>query len=555
MPTIVESTPAAPSLSFDELVVPWERDLVRLEQEAPNLTIMHNMPEWWFERATRPHDLAAAVADTDLRPEVIGKFTDLICREKEATDQIYGNERYVPPIYLAIDLLQGYVPGDREALFADALASEAPDGPLHYWIGQAFDQVIDNKQPAGRVLSVLSKTYSQDSVTGLLGLGGDEFSDHIRSSLISEHGLRQIKYIDSPLDYDKLPAENQKLDQAWMAKAISAATAMPADEAVKYAFSVSRRPNVKGLADLIKVVEHFGLERLKTLSEKTGIYGLECYTIEQLERMERFVTEPAKMAEALADHDVTVVMTNRFGDYSDTLNDTAAYFEDGDRVLFFEVATMSDVFRRMVAVHKAGIQPSTIAISTHANEGRLSIVDDHDPESNKQHYMAVLATRQLIEHKKQQPKSPGDSKSDRFYSMSAMTGVARLVKDFMQPSRGIDDPEQDRGRRKIILAGCLLAKASPVKDLGPDGEEVVIGEESVAGQLARDLQTSGISEPVDIYGSPDSMKPRRTRQGIEFTTADPNELFSRIMIKGLRVRLNRGRVTSSSVRQVPLRKN
>ena len=327
---------------------------------------------------------------------------------------------------------------------------------------------------------------------------------------------------------------------------------MKPEVAYNYAFSTSKKIDEEQTSKVLQTLEYFGAERIEAISKFTGIYGLEGYTIEQLERMELLEKDPTTVSAELAEHDVIVLMVNRVGDHNGVMRSAAEEFDDETgRVLFFEINNFGDIYRRMVTLRRAGIQPSTLVLAAHSSPGQFIVADERDPQA-KHLDLATVAGQRLV----QIANDSDNEMKERGavgYSMHGMRGMARLVENYMRPSRSIDDVDGDSGRKKIIFQACYAGQIVDQNDKDLDGETVKIGEESVISQLGKDLLSNDVKADVDIYGGPDGIQMHRTAYGVRYSGA-PNEDFERTKLDAIRIRLANGKLTQASVEEIALRR-
>lgn len=526
----------------------WENRLDRLESVAVQLSPDSEYPEWWYEEEDikRTWSIAPQLKNEGGNPDQVGRYAQLLDRESRLKAVINGREHDQSPLEQAIYNLGPDVVGT-------ALRNE-DNGYLHTSMLDALEYKTTNPQYFGSLsneLETLKVAYGVETVTDLLTIQGDDFSDRVRGTLTTPKGIQSLRYIDNKHNSDLSWQENQTINEAWIQDAISKATGLSSDEAKEYAFSASRRAENESISRLLHNFEHFGAERIKKITKTTGIRGLEDYSVEQLERMEAFIDNPDEFAERMHDHDVNVVMINRVGDHNGVFEDASTKFDDETgRTLFFEIASMADIYRHMVTMKRRGIKPSTLVLGGHSAPGQFMVSDDRG-EGPKRRDIATIAGRGMVEY----ATGSGEiSPFDYGYSLHRMKGAARLVTDFMQPSRGIDDPDDDKGRVKIIFKACHAADEVKAKDVNEYGENFEIGTESVISQLGKDLQRSGIDTSVDIYGGTDGIQMKRTDKGIVYTGQPDSMGTERTQKNAHRIRLEHKKLTKAEVSEIILRK-
>jgi len=358
-----------------------------------------------------------------------------------------------------------------------------------------------------------------------------------------------MRFTDQAYNFDSTEEEDIASNQRWMAQALVAATGIAEDEAMAYTFAASR---IGGEPDIIGVLDrfdHFGTERLQDLAAFTGINAFEDYNLDQLKLMEDLLRRPGETAKYLADHDVTVVMVNRVGDGSSALTNTAEIFDDGKgRTLFFEINSMSDIYRHMLKLRDLEVKPSTLVLAAHSAPGQFIVSDIREPSEPRRNIATVLG-RNLV-----QSVNDGDEleEGDFGYSMHGMKGFARIIEDFMQPSRAIDDAEEDEGRKKILFQACEAATEVNSRDIDDEGNTIVLGMASVASQLGADLLESGIQSSVDIYGAPTSIQLHKSEQGVRYSSNPTTLEGERQPQHAVRIRVEHGQLDKHEVDEVAM---
>jgi hypothetical protein len=436
-----------------------------------------------------------------------------------------------------------------------ALKAEPLEGPIHTGMLDDLTQAVEQTTGAlGPELNVLKEAYGLETATDLLGIGGDDYSDKLRELLLQGQTIRWVRHLDEERGADFKWPETQKAMHTWMSKAVEAATGIPVAEASDYVFTASRRGKDEDIISIIKKFDHFGVDRIREIAKATGIHGLEAYSVEQLERMEEFAHDPARVAERLTSHDVIAVMVNRVGDHNGVMSNVASDFDDDKkRVLFFEINRMDDIYRRMVTLRKAGIKPSTLVLAAHSAPGQFMVSDVREKAAQKRD-IATVAGRKLVAMVNSNGElDPGDFG----YSMHGMKGMARLVDNYMQPSRAIEDNDADKGREKIIFQACHGASEVKSSDIDESGEKVQTGMQSVVSQLGSDLIKSGVETSIDIYGAPGGIQLQRNGRGVHYTgqpTSFDQAIEGRPHLSAQRIRIEAGSLTKEEVHDIPLRK-
>lgn len=539
-PEVIFEHPVEDNLAY------LEDRLQRLAAEAPGLSGTNQYPEWYYEDTERLREIVPQLQQEAADPGNISRYYVLFAKEAELRGAITGHEQSHPVQALAYQL--------GVDVLGKALGAEPMDGPIHTGMLENLHETLQSSNDCLiPELNTLKTAYGLETATELLGISGDEYSDQIREFMRGPQAFRWIRHLDEGYDGDRSWEENREATRDWINRAVGVASGMSVSEASEYAFTVSRRSDDESIISVIRAFDHFGVDRIRALTQATGIRGLEGYSIEQLERMEAFANDPEQAAERMQDHDVIVAMINRVGDYSGVLQDVAADFDDDNkRALFFEIDDMGDIYRRMSVLHKAGIKPSTVVLAAHSAPGQFMVSDvrEKDPALHRRD-IATIAGRKLVAMAHAGGEvDPGDFG----YSMHGMKGLARLVDTYMQPSRAIDDADADAGRKKIIFQACSAAVEDEMNDKDDNGEKVQLGMESVISQLGKDLIESGVKTNIDIYGAPGTIQLHRSERGVHYSGHPEGMGEDRPHMNAERIRIENGVLSKEEVHDIALRK-
>lgn len=530
-------------LGLDEM----RQRLARLESEIDTAQSARCYPEWWNYGSEELIAVVPTLKEESTPPEAIAEYIDIRAKDQELQARIYGRDNDTHP-FTSVAYSLG------EEVVGKALQREAIDGKLHSVMLEALEHESAKKHGnLATGLDVLKAAYGLETRTALLGIGGDEFSDKLRPLLQNEKVLGWMRHQDQERDYEFSWAETQEASRQWMSSAVAAATGMSVHEASNYVFSASRNGNDEDLSNVLGKFDKFGVSRIRAISEATGIYGLEAYTNEQLERMESLFSGSNGAAEALAQHDVIAVMVNRMGDHNGIMKDVAHNYDDETgRVLFMEINSMDDIYKRMVALKRVGVKPSTMVLAAHGGKGEISVADLRNKDAKK-YEVAMVAGRKLVDMMNK--NSAYNKPNVTGYSMQGMKGMARLVEKYMQASRGVDDAADDNGRKKIIFNACYGASEIEMIDHDEAGQEIRHGSQSIISQFGQDLIVSGIGEGVDLYGASTGIQMHRTASGIHYSGMPEGWDAVRPAVKAVRVRLQNGEITKNEVDEIALRRS
>ncbi len=526
----------------------WQEQLDRLEAELPAAQAEGDFPEWWWVRSRidLDNEIKDQIRNGGPGAEDVYTYFQLYTRQNELKGQVQKNRYVYDPLRV--------VAGEFGAgPLGQALNQEAEDGPLH---NNILRVLADTGKKDGGVevwsdpeMEVLKNAYGLDSLKGLFGIGGDAFKDKVRGMMVSESVVTIIRHTEG--DEEKKWPECQEDNHQWMTEVLSRATGIDEAEASSYVFGASRRnTGPSKVPDIIRKFEHFGSDKIRALTNRTGIYGLFSYSIDQLERMDKFVSDPAAVASQLEDHDVNVVMINRFGDHSGIFEDLPDELDAGERTLFFEISSLSDIYRTGSALKKHGINPSTIILAAHSGPGEFATADLRDPEAKK-YELAVVAGTTAVSRLINEQTTGNPLEIER--PIPQAQGIGRFVADYMKPSRSIDDPAEDEGRKKIIFVACNVATDVDVNTREVLDEQSHEPVDSVVSSLGKNLAAKGVNG-VDIYGAASKMQAEKTTLGIIFTDDNVTNVTRRRPIDAVRVRVDRGSITKDAVKEIGLRR-
>lgn len=544
MPYEMPTPESAPVPSIDEALGTWEQRLNRLQNELDAKPDMlgQGYPEWWHTEDDPKHLAKQLLRQEDADLGRVGDFYALHAKEIELQNAATPYKSLETPLRRVVTAL-------GQDVFAKAFKREQEDGILHAAMLDHFKAEDSTDMQYFSELDCLRNIYGVQTRTELLGIGDDPYSEELRGAMLKVKVIDAMRLEDNYIDYSKT-VDIKEQNYTWMASALQTLSGIKAEEAKAYVYSASRKGYTQDIATVLRHFSHFGADRIRNIANATGIHGLEGYDTEQLSRMEELVMHPEEEAERLKNHDVTVAFINRPGDHNGVMKDVAASIDDDKaRTLFFEIASLRDIYRYMNTLNNLGIRPSTLVLAAHSNEGQFMVSDTREA-GNKRRDIASVAGRKLIEMaQKNDELDPGD----RAYSMHGMTGMARLVEDYMQPNRAIDDGETDKGRKKIIFQACYAATETTMKDRDDSGKKVEIGTDSVISRLGQDLIKSGVTSSVDIYGADTGMQMHRSVAGVTYS-GNGRQGNPRVPIPAHRVRIERGGLAKAEVDEISLRK-
>ncbi|MDQ5885797.1 MAG: hypothetical protein QG628_194 [Patescibacteria group bacterium] len=551
MPTETQLPEEIITINPEQVFSAWEDRISQLESEAGAITD-NKVPDWYLDSSSDIWSLPAEIGGDDPSLPDVTRYYELFSREYKITSAIKQDDFQIHPFY---DF--AYRMGTD--VVANVMAKEDSNGFLHSeFLGSLSLKLDAESISIDEELEVLKSLYNLNSASEVLGVKGDSFTNKLQTLIRTPKYIEKIHFADGIYDSESSIEENNQRTLDWLKRTLSYASGIDEDLAESYVFSASKFIDEKvALLKVVEAFDYFGKDRLQNITKFTGIYGLEGYTISQLERMEYIANNPVEAANELRNRDVIVLMTNRVGDYNGVLNGEASNVEDETgRVLFFEINKMSDIFRRMTILNRLGINPSTLILASHSNKGQFMVSDDRDP-GMKRMDIASVAGQKLVEWANVTPQTEDEdalAPGRRAFSMNGMSGMARLVDEYMKPSRAIEDVDSDLGRKKIIFAACYAAAETEVMDISDDGEKLEVGLESVTSQLAKDLMANGSKSEIDIYGASEGIKVHRTGNGLGYSTSTTDFKSGRPAHPATRIRVEDGQVAIAEVDEIVLRK-
>ncbi len=515
-----------------------------LEVEMLSDETMSRLPDWWYEKQV-PGDLEHKLEN----PADIARFIEIKTRFQRLDERLYANYNpdNVRPVSEAGRFsLATY--GLSPEQISQVVISEPEDGPVRQTILTALAS-----EPSEKILEIVQHTFGLEKTTQLFAIKGAPYADLVNQELRNPKVIDAMK--QSLFSFDEASAlGSEKVRKTLVEQILVNSYGLTETDVTDYAFSAIHGYGDEMIVDLVTRFDHFGIERLRAITKATGIIGIESYSIEQLERMERLITEPEQMAEQLRERDVSVLFVNRYDSDNSLMREWAKTFDDTNgsgRTLFFEIANPADIYRAFVQLQKAGIKPATVAIAAHGSAGGFVISDDRNPEVKKDRWL-VTDGKKFTEERNATFVETGRGQINS--AMHDMSGLARVVENYMQPSRGVDDDPQDEGRKKIILVTCQMAAETPQYDLDDEGNKVQIGNESVVSQLGKELAAAGVKSSVDIYGAVESIQVLPTDHGVRFGGSPKTWGAEREKADATRFRLESGMVSTDVVADIPLRK-
>lgn len=491
-------------------------------------------PTWWYDDSQRTDErkIQLFLSTEVATPENVGRYYVLGKRLKEAKRQSleYGIGEIISDPEVVAKGMQGADDNCR-MLREDVLVGLAETGRDHL------------------LVEALKGYFATSSYADMLAINDEKgsFQSRVRDLLCTAKNLSMLRTADQA--EAQATGRPEITDRKW-AEGVFESFGFTSYEAQRLSFTTTHSNVDLQMSKVIHAVDSLGVENIRKIARNFPyIWGIDCYSLPQLERMVRLSLQPDEEAERLSRHDVVAVLVNRAGD-NGVLIDAAAKLEASEtagRYVFGEITRMHHIRNTLAKLADMHVKPSTIVIVAHSAETGLIISDKrHEGIVSAEH--AVVATAALVQHANERMKGSGTVG----FPLREMQGIAEIVDNYMQPSRGIDDPDSDVGRKKIVLVGCHLGQETDVRDIGEGGETITVARDSFAGQLAELLFSQGV-KGLDIYAAPDSMQIVATDKGIKYAATPETPDDDRRQLPGMLIRLTRSGIERKSVPEVPLR--
>jgi hypothetical protein len=323
---------------------------------------------------------------------------------------------------------------------------------------------------------------------------------------------------------DLSPEDLSQAKRDWGEKFLETVVGLPRELRDDLLFASDLRIEAKGtktvddlkLLDLLSKtadnVQTLGLENTTLLHAEAGITNFDYYASDQLELMANVVKGDEATIERLQEGDVTVVFVDATGDHNGALKSKSKlYATKSGRTLFFEINEPDDYGRSTTLLQQRSIRPATVVFSAHGDPGAI-VNGTPRPEPGWDVIQDAYGTETLVQVEKIKPAhrltnefDPGASSSERYTHVS-LEHIVRDIAGVMQDSRGIDDPTDAIGTRRIILNAC--SQARPVY---APGSYATLRESTI------DIVARTVNDPrVRVYGRPDVLSTTGTDVGIKF---------------------------------------
>ena len=301
--------------------------------------------------------------------------------------------------------------------------------------------------------------------------------------------------------------EEGRDDSAYLKSAFVRLRNRKAEHSVRPAGSVYTTQLKYELSQIYQNLKHIGgPEAAKRLKEVFGVKQLWMYSPEELRMLQRLDEKDPRAIKHLQNGDVTVVFSNAMDDHNGAIVEDANYRKRSGRTLRFEADHVPAIYRQMIYLNSLGIRPATLVYETHGAPGAVT--------DGGVMLWAAEPRGGIIKHEDK-------SKDDRVMIPGGNSvhgdGLYRLVRDYMQPNRGIDSDDELKGKKQLIVSACSSDKPTRFAD-GTNASFVEKIAQMVAYPSDRSIEKGihsrrGYQKNVVLYGALEDMAEMRLENG------------------------------------------
>lgn len=456
------------------------------------------------------HTIHEIVAGPEALPlDILTKYAGALKFEEDALAQYAHREpNYSNKLEIALKLDAA----NLRTLYGD----EGAANPLRAML---VNQVSRNMGTAAFMydaVDIVKKIYDAETIPSLLHINPEDPTLlAVRHALRSGQGsIHHLYTADVRHRFEDSPEKRRR----WMRDAIRLATDITdPEQADAYVYSTSR--SIVGeysLEAMVARINTYGSAKLQAIKEFAGITSLGSYSDKQLDIIYKLSQGDQAEVERLQKHDVSIGFLNLDGDHNGISHEVAERIDDdAGRTLFFEISKPQQIYTYMKRLSDLGIAPSTLIFASHGSAGQFFISERPaiDSETAKPH-VTVIIDQALADHiTKTDPSVSGY----QVYDISNANGLIRSIQRFMQPSRAIDDPDKDLGRKKVISLSCQFDGEAGRASLGPNGETVKGKRTTLLRRFGEVIMNKLDDEHIDIYGADISTnKQTKTPKGFHY---------------------------------------
>ena len=467
------------------------------------------------------------------------------------------SEDQTPAYWIKLDQLLEMDTKNLDVLYR----SEVQDNPLHGML--QHELAINNTSSIRSATDIIKKHYDVTYITQLFEMDAVQQDPNIQA-LLASLGSGDVKLwvlygVEARTRaYEPLLARGTQENRKAMRAMMAAATGVSLELADSYTYQASRATMGEYmLDDIADRVRTFGPEKLSAVFEFSGISALSGYSEDQLERMYRLAINDKEEIERLRSHDIIAMFINMEGDHNGVSSEVAARMDDAaERIVFFELSEPQEIYLRMKQLSELGIAPSTLIFAAHGSAGQFHIgkrpaLDSDQPVN----YITTIYETWFIEDRIAAIREEM-GKDSYVFSIDKANGLIRAIERFMSPSRSVDDPDQDSGRKKIISLSCEFAGETPQRIRGDQGEALQGEKTSLLRKLGEVIAAKLPDEHIDIYGADISTnRQTRTDGGFYYNQFDKNTSAGIVPHAASVLHVDGQILSASTVDEVKLRKD
>lgn len=439
--------------------------------------------------------------------DILRDYTTALKFEEDALSQ-YGNRE--PNYWSKLEQIGAI----DAANLRDLYESGDDTNPLREMLDYQVSRKLDSSSFLVPALDIVKKVHGTETIPELIHSSPDDptlatLTDALRSGNTSTYDLYSAD------TRGRLEAGTQAR-RSWMRDAVRIATSIAEPEqADAYIYSMNRSGMGQYNLDvLVQRINSYGSDKLLAIKEFAGNSALSSYSDRQLDRLYKLSQGDQEEIERLKGHDVIAAFVNMDGDHNGVSLDVMERLDDdGERLIPFEVTHPEQIYGYLKKLHDLGILPSTLIFASHGSEGQY-IIAERPPMDSSDDFMMHVTTvidQELADHISAQEENL------KGYDVANANGLIRAIQRFMQPSRAIDDPEKDLGRKKVISLSCQFDGTANRASLGPDGEKVRGEKTTLLRRLGEVIVDKLRGEHIDIYGADISTNQQtRTARGFHY---------------------------------------
>lgn len=247
---------------------------------------------------------------------------------------------------------------------------------------------------------------------------------------------------------------------AWVKDCMEYGIGMPHDLAseTRYAMDLRTRERdgqrqilASGAPDIAKlhrylnyisdIAEKVGIDGMSLLRRRAGIVSFDRYSVAQMDRMYRLLSGDEQLVDTLRQGDVTAVFVDGKGDHNGAFSRVIGSADKpSGRTLYFEINGPTDLYNYSLYLQRMGIGDSTRILCAHGGNGTFRIGQHGDKNA-----FGVSARDHGVDE-------------SRTFNANAIEIIRRMAESHMRPSQAVDDPEEQKGKKRVVIVSCNQAQ-------------------------------------------------------------------------------------------------